>query len=127
MRAVGGDLDATPTEETAACVDAWADAGRDRTATLAALYAIESAQPAIAQTKLTGLVERYGVAPASPATRYFDVHATLDHAHAAQHREQLEATIEGADEERLLVEVERVLSANWRLLDGVEAVATAGV
>src|SRR2546421_6181577 len=48
--AVGGDRDANPLPETAACAEAWSGAGRPLLDTLVALYAIESAQPAIAQT-----------------------------------------------------------------------------
>ena len=118
---VGGDTGAAATVETAACVAAWADEGRDRAATLAALYAIESSQPAISDTKRAGLVEHYGAAPESDATRYFDLHATLDHAHAAGDRRELGALIRPANEERLLAEAERVLRANWQLLDGVQS------
>ena len=124
LGSVGGDVDAAPTPETAACAAAWGDPSRDLPATLAALYAIEAAQPAISETKRAGLVEHHGATPGSDATRYFDVHAVLDHAHTAHNRERLTAIMEPADEERLLVEVERVLVANWHLLDGVEARAT---
>jgi pyrroloquinoline-quinone synthase len=120
----GGDPGAAPTPRTAACAEAWADTSRAPAATLAALYAIEAAQPAISETKRTGLIEHYGATPGSDATRYFDVHAVLDHAHAAHDRHELEAVIQPADEDRLLDEMERVLEANWRLLDGVQAHAT---
>jgi pyrroloquinoline-quinone synthase len=116
-----GDRYAPATPETAACAAAWAAPDRDRMATLAALYAIESSQPAISETKRTGLVAHYGAAPGSDATRYFDVHAVLDHQHAEQDRRELARLAQPADEERLLAEIERVLTANWRLLDGVEA------
>lgn len=125
LRSVGGDAAAAPIAETAACAEAWSDSSRDRTATLAALYAIEAAQPAISETKRAGLVEHYGAAPASDATRYFDLHAALDHAHAAHNRRELAAAMQPADEDRVLAEAERVLEANWKLLDGVEARAAA--
>ncbi|HZO77855.1 MAG TPA: iron-containing redox enzyme family protein [Solirubrobacteraceae bacterium] len=125
LASYGGDRDAAPAPETAACVAAWAAPGRDQVATLAALYAIESSQPAIAETKRTGLVSHYGAEPDSDATRYFDVHAVLDREHAEQDRRELAGALRPDDEERLLAEIERVLTANWRLLDGVEAVCQA--
>lgn len=125
LASYGGDADATPTPGTAACVAAWAAPDRDRTATLAALYAIESSQPAIAETKRTGLVAHYGAAPESDATRYFDVHAVLDREHAEHDRRELACVLRPADHERLLAEIERVLTANWQLLDGVEAASQA--
>ena len=120
VRSVGGDVDAAPTERTTECVTAWADEDRDRAATLAVLYAIESAQPAISETKRAGLVRHYGAAPNSDATRYFDVHATLDYAHAAEDRRELSGLVTPANEEQLLGHVERALCGNWQLLDGVE-------
>jgi pyrroloquinoline-quinone synthase len=120
-RAVGGDLAAAPTPETGACAAAWADPSRDAAGTFAALYAIESAQPAISQTKRDGLLQHYGASPNSEATRYFDVHAVLDRVHAAHDRRRLAELMRQVDEDRLLGETERVLSANWLLLDGVGA------
>jgi pyrroloquinoline-quinone synthase len=120
LDSVDGDAGASPLAETAQCAAAWSDSSRDRTATLAALYAIEAAQPAISETKRAGLVEHYGATPGSDATRYFDVHAVLDHAHAAHNRRELEGAMQPGDEERVLSEAERVLEANWRLLDGVD-------
>lgn len=106
-----------PAPETVACAEAWAGVGRSLPEHLAALYAIESAQPAISETKATGLRERYGW---TEGVEYFDVHATRDHEHAAEERAMLEPLLADADVEALLAEAESVLAANWELLDGVE-------
>jgi pyrroloquinoline quinone (PQQ) biosynthesis protein C len=82
---------------------------------LVALYAIESAQPAIAQTKRDGLLRHYGFAT-GPATAYFDVHVHRDVEHAAQGRVELERLRPAAS---LATHAEAVLRANWELLDGV--------
>jgi pyrroloquinoline-quinone synthase len=116
---VGGDSQAAPTPESARCAEAWAAPGRGPAETLAALYAIESAQPAIAETKLRGLLDRYGF-EAGPSTEYFDVHATLDCEHAAAHRARIESLLDGADEDALVEAARSVLAANWELLDGVD-------
>jgi pyrroloquinoline-quinone synthase len=116
--AVGGER-AAPTTETAICAEAWAGEGRSPAATLAALYAIESAQPAIAATKRAGLEEHYGIA-GEAATEYFEVHSELDHEHAAAHRALLEPVVGNARDGELLEAARAALAANWALLDGVE-------
>jgi pyrroloquinoline-quinone synthase len=108
-----------PAPETSACAAAWAGDGRDLLGHLVALYAIESAQPAISRLKASGLREHYGF-DGGAGTAYFDLHATLDVEHAAEGRALLEARLPGADEDALVAEAERVLRANWELLDGVE-------
>ena len=126
VAATGGDSGARPTAETELCAAAWAGAGRNPHATLAALYAIESAQPEISSVKQQGLVELYGYEE-GPATDYFDIHATLDHDHAESHRQFLESSLEEGvvDEDELIASAREVLRANWTLLDGVERVRTA--
>jgi len=125
-RAVGGDLEREPAPETAACVRAWAgEARRPLLRSLVVLYAIESAQPEISATKLAGLRIHYGLAD-GPATEYFALHADLDREHAARQRRLIEQRLDGADHGELLAEAERVLRANWELLDGVERLNGAG-
>jgi pyrroloquinoline-quinone synthase len=113
----GGVQPAEP--ETEACARAWAGEDRDLAGHLAALYAIEAAQPAIARVKADGLRAHYGLGP-GPATAYFDLHAERDVEHARAGRALLEGRLDEADEDVLVAEAERVLAANWLLLDGVE-------
>jgi pyrroloquinoline-quinone synthase len=117
-RAVDADLAQEPAAETAQCAAAWTAAG-DALEGLVVLYAIESAQPAIARTKLEGLVKHYGIADA-PATEYFALHAVRDEEHAAESRELIEERLDDADEDRLVAAADVALRANWTLLDGVE-------
>jgi pyrroloquinoline-quinone synthase len=118
-RAAGTEGPQPAEPETAECADAWAGDGRDLLGHLVALYAIESAQPAISRVKADGLREHYGFA-VGPATAYFDLHAERDIEHAADGRALIAERLEGADEDALVAEAERVLRANWTLLDGVE-------
>ena len=103
-----------PLPETRCCAAAWS-AADDELGAAAILYAIEAGQPAIAATKLHGLVEHYGFEAESPATEYFELHAERDHEHAAEAR----ARLEDADDARLVGLAESALAGNWALLDGV--------
>src|SRR5436190_12535131 len=112
--ALEAPLDRAPTTETETCTAAWTRT--DPLEAAAVMYAVESSQPAIAVTKLTGLVEHYGFAPDSPATEYFSLHADRDHEHAAEARSILENEATPADADRLVAAAERALEGNRRLL-----------
>lgn len=123
VRATGGDATVPPNPESAECARAWkGDDERSLLGGLVALYAIESGQPAISETKLAGLREHYGIEDGE-GTAYFELHGTLDHEHAAAERTLIEERLDGADVEALLAEAESVLRANWCLLDGVSLLA----
>ena len=113
-----GSVSTEPSAETAECVAAWT-AGADRLERLAVLYAIESAQPEIAKTKLAGLVDHYGFEE-GPATEYFSLHAERDVEHAAESRAELERVATDADTDRLAAAAEAATRANWCLLDGLK-------
>jgi pyrroloquinoline-quinone synthase len=115
--ALEAPLDREPTPETTACERAWSR--HDRLEALAVLYAVESSQPAISETKLRGLVEHYGFRPDTDGTEYFALHAERDKEHARAARAAL-ADAAPADTARLAKVAEDALRANWLLLDGVE-------
>ncbi|HLY35820.1 MAG TPA: iron-containing redox enzyme family protein [Candidatus Limnocylindria bacterium] len=116
--AVGGDPEATPSAETRDCARAWADPTHSFAETLAAMYAIENAQPAISATKQQGLEHHYKI----DATAYFEIHRERDLEHAAQMRQLITKRLADVDEDALVDSATGALQANWRLLDGVETV-----
>jgi pyrroloquinoline-quinone synthase len=117
VEAVGGEVGAEPTAETRECVRTWT-AGADYLSQLVRLYAIESGQPPISQTKREGLAAHYGVGD-GPGNAYFRVHEQADVEHAADGRSLIGRHLEGADPDELVAAAEAAFKANWRLLDGV--------
>lgn len=117
--AVGGSTEAAPTSETEACVAEWTRTDGAVSA-LARLYAIESGQPQISQTKLEGLAAHYGIS-SGEGTTYFTVHRGRDIEHAAEGRELLESMIGPGEADEVVAAAESAFRANWELLDGVSA------
>lgn len=83
---------------------------------LAALYAYEVQFPAVAASKAEGLRRFYGITDPA-ALAFFDVHATLDHEHAAGIRKGL------VDSELAREAAALALGAWWGMLDTFEAMS----
>lgn len=85
---------------------------------IAALYAYESQIPEIAQSKIEGLVDFYGM-NTPDALDYFRVHVKADREHSRVERELLECTLKAEDAPAVAESVEEVLNSLWDLLSGV--------
>ena len=86
---------------------------------LGALYAYEVMVPPVAEEKIRGLAEHYGIA-GSPATDYFVVHGELDVEHACTTRKLLARRLAQGDDPEAAVEgAAMALEAVNGLLDGV--------
>lgn len=85
---------------------------------MAALYAYESQIPEIAQSKIEGLVDFYGM-NTPDALDYFRVHVEADREHSRVEREMLESTLNAEDSPAVTESVDAVLNSLWDLLSGV--------
>lgn len=109
--------------ETRACVEAF-DAGTSGPSAafgLGMLYGYESQTPAVAETKVAGLREHYGID--GPGLDYFLLHGELDVEHSAELAGAIQAV---ATDEVGLADAEAGARAGaaaiWGLLDGVARV-----
>ena len=90
---------------------------------LAALVAYEMQAPAIAASKASGLRRHYEID--AVGTRFWDLHATMDHDHARWGIEALVAL--GTSEGRLIGAARTAADAWWPFLDDREAAAAITV
>jgi len=91
----------------------------DRTAEgLAALYAYESQIPAVSESKIKGLIEKYNVT-APRDYEYFSVHVEADREHSAAERQMLSEYVTDENAVPVSTTVSRVLDALWEMLSGV--------
>jgi pyrroloquinoline-quinone synthase len=84
---------------------------------VAAVYAYEAQVPPVAQAKIDGLRERYGIDD-ERTLAFFTTHAYLDIEHSQAEREMVAALGED-DEQAVLAATRRALDAWWGFLDGV--------
>jgi pyrroloquinoline-quinone synthase len=114
-------LEAKPDAKTSACVAEFTALARGPWAAgLAALYAYEAQQPAVAKTKIEGLTKNYGLS--SPqALGFFQVHEAVDAWHSAAEMKILAEQIRRQPElaGQIKAAVSRACDALNGLLDGV--------
>ncbi len=118
-------LAAGPTPATEELVGTYRSAaeGPSVAAGVAAIYAYESQVPAIAEAKIRGLKEHYGISAAS-ALSFWHVHRSLDVQHAAGERATL-ARLADADPEGAIAATGDALDAWWALLTEAEEAEAA--
>ena len=108
---------ADPEPETTACVEAFTSAATDASPefALGMLYGYESQTPGVAETKVAGLKEHYGIK--GSGLTYFELHGELDVHHSAEMAAAIGALEgDGSDAE---AGARAGAEAIWTLLDGV--------
>jgi pyrroloquinoline-quinone synthase len=120
-------VDATPAPATLALVDAYREVSERAPveAGVAALYAYESQLPAVAEAKIHGLEKHYDfVAPDKRAgVAFFEVHRTIDVAHASAERAILESAVANGRGEAAVEGARKALVAWWDFLSAFMPVA----
>ncbi len=112
-------LEARRNEATQALVQTYVDAARDApvAAGVAAVYAYERQVPSVAQAKIDGLRQRYGIAD-SRTLGFFETHSVLDVGHSEAER-RIVADLGPENEDEVLKATESALEAWWGFLDAV--------
>ncbi len=85
---------------------------------IAALYAYESQIPKVAESKIEGLKNFYGL-NTPDALDYFRVHIEPDREHSRVERELLESTLSAEDVRKVTDAVDTVLDSLWDMLSAV--------
>lgn len=86
----------------------------------AALYAYESQVPDLAESKIKGLKQHYGIKYPS-CLEFFSVHKDGDILHARASRQILDRTVtKKSQEEKVLKAVAEITSALWDFLSGIQ-------
>ncbi len=111
---------AEPWPETKNLILTFRSACRDRSTAegLAALYAYESQIPAVAESKIAGLRNYYGI-DSPDALAYFTVHIEADRVHAEAERILLSSHVNETNALGVMRSVGEILDALWEMLSGV--------
>jgi len=112
-------LEARRNEATQALVQTYVDAARDApvAAGVAAVYAYERQVPSVAQAKIDGLRQSYGIAD-SRTLGFFETHSVLDVEHS-EAEGRIVADLGPGNEDEVLKATESALEAWWGFLDAV--------
>jgi len=109
--------------ETQALIETFSRLSRQSYAAgLGALYAYESQFPGVANAKIEGLIDRYGIKD-EETLRFFRVHESADIEHSAVCRGLLDR-LPKAERAEAVVAGEELARALWNFLSGVEARAS---
>jgi pyrroloquinoline-quinone synthase len=109
-----------PEPETLACVQAFKNAAAVASPqfALGMLYGYESQTPAVAETKIAGLREHYGID--GPGLTYFELHGGLDVEHSSEMAEAIDRiATDDAGALDAAAGAKAGAEAIWTLLDGV--------
>jgi pyrroloquinoline-quinone synthase len=106
--------------ETKNLILTFRSACRDRSTAegLAALYAYESQIPSVAESKIAGLRNYYGI-DSPDVLAYFNVHIEADRIHSEAERHLLSSHVNGANATSVMQSVREILDALWEMLSGV--------